>query len=584
MGAAVSKRVWCAAFALGLVLVACGGAKQGSQTVETQFLPQTVDSLDDVGRGVSLALDSGGNPHLAYIGLIAVLAVGEIPAAHAPTAPALPAVLTATEQEGLFTHGFVVQTDITAANQPKLPLNDDSDTATAIAGDGTSYVVWTQAPGLFFSSAPPAVPPAAPTFGEPQKITNAFAFSPSISLAADGRPEVAFVQIDDIGKATLRLATLSTGKKPTWDVEEVESFGQCPVDDCTSLSTALAVTPSGPVIAFADPVTSRVSLASRSGATWDIREVDTEGTGVSLAVAGDGSLHFTYARPSGQVVYVTAGDAQSPFQTSTVGSYTAPAATPTPPVTSPPPSPEPSPSASASASAAPAPSPSPSASAVPAKRQPAVLQPGTAVAIDPAKGTVYVAWTDPQARDVKLASSPDGASFADIETPGTAGGEFPALAVDAQGKVNLAWYNADAEDLGLGSYPEKLEGLAVPPSSTAAPQGPGGTGPALKCPKGTVEVIAPPGAGGAGFQTSEVTAPSRDFKLCFNNQDSAAPHNVEIFKSEDDANSGAQPLASDEQFQGPKIDTFDVTGLASGDYFFHCVVHPATMKGTLTVK
>ena len=578
----MSKRVWCAAFALGLVLVACGGSEPGSRTVESQFLPQTVDSLDDVGRGVSLALDKDGSPHLAYIGLIAVLAAGEIPAAHAPTAPAFPAVLTTTEQNGLFTHGFVVQTDISAANLPTLPLNTDSDTSIAIGDDGTSNVVWTQAPGLFYSSAPIAAPPAAPTFGEPQKITSAFAFSPSIALAADGRPEVVFEQIDDTGTASLRFATLSSDKKPTWEVEQVRSFGQCRIDGCTSLSAALGVTPDGPVVVFADPITGQASLAAQTGSSWDIRPLDLEATGVSLAVAKDGSLHITYARTSGEVVYATAPDATGEIRSTTVGRYSPSATTPTPPVTSPPPSPPPS--ASASASASPSPSASPSASVAPAKKKPPVLQPGTAVAIDPSNGTVYVAWTDPQDRNVKLSSSKDGTTFSGIDTPGTEEGESPAMAVGTDGKVQLAWYNADAEDLELGTYPEKLDVLAVPPASTsAAPQG-GGSVPSQKCPKDTVEIIAPPGAGGAGFQTTSVEASSGNFQLCFNNEDSAAPHNVQIFESEADADAGATPLAQDEPFTGPKLDTFQVSGLAPGDYFFHCVVHPGPMKGTLTVK
>jgi plastocyanin len=159
------------------------------------------------------------------------------------------------------------------------------------------------------------------------------------------------------------------------------------------------------------------------------------------------------------------------------------------------------------------------------------------------------------------------------------------MAVTPGGHVQVAWYNADAEDLMLGSYPEKLGAFAVPVPSTPAPQGTGGpSGPALKCPKGTVEILAPPGANGAGFQTTKVTAPSGSFRLCFNNDDPPNTHNVEIFKSASDASSGAKPLAGDQPFTGPKLDVFPVSGLAPGDYYFHCVVHPTTMTGTLTVK
>jgi plastocyanin len=37
-------------------------------------------------------------------------------------------------------------------------------------------------------------------------------------------------------------------------------------------------------------------------------------------------------------------------------------------------------------------------------------------------------------------------------------------------------------------------------------------------------------------------------------------------------------------FAGPGKRTYQVPGLAAGDYAFMCEVHPTTMKGVLTVK
>jgi plastocyanin len=206
--------------------------------------------------------------------------------------------------------------------------------------------------------------------------------------------------------------------------------------------------------------------------------------------------------------------------------------------------------------------------------------------VDPTTGDVYVSWTDPAERELGLAKSSDGTSFTRVDAPGTTEGEDPAIAVSDQqeSNVHLAWYDADAQDLLLGTYPSKLDAIAVPaPSTPAAPVGGGGSGAAQKCPKGTVEFVAPPGAVGVGFTPNQVEAPSGSFTACFNNEDPVT-HNVAIYKDEAAASSPDNALASDAVFQGPKIDTFDVSGLAAGTYYFHCDVHPAQMKGTLTVK
>jgi plastocyanin len=569
----VSRKLWCAVLALGLVLAACASKQPNVQTIQTKFLPQRVDALDDVGRGVSLALDKTGNPHMSYLGLIPVLAPGEIPPARAATAPALPAVLVSSVAKGQFQHGDVVQTDITAAGQPALPLSASNQTAIAVGDDGTQQVVWTQFHGLFYATAPPG----DDTFGEPQTVADVFAASPSIALDANGKPVVAFVeQADSGGGVTLQVATLGGGKKPTWSVKQVADLGTCQ-QDCPLFSAQLRNGPEGPVVAYAD-VQGGVSLAEESGGKWSTRPVQANvgATGVSLAIGEDGSKHVAYATSDGKVQYASTRGPVDTFHISTVATYRPPP----PPTEAPPTSPSPSPSASASASPSGSPSASPSASASPAEK--ARIVPSTAVGVD-RKGGVFVAWADPETRELDLASR-TGGTFQRIQTAQTDAGEFPSMAVTPGGHVQVAWYNADAQDLMLGSYPERLGAFAVPVPSTPAPQGGGSGGPALKCPKGTVEILAEVGAGGAGFKTPKVTAPSGNFDVCFNNEDNTTAHNVEIFKSQADATPGATPLAGDQPFQGPKLSTFKVSGLSPGDYYFHCVVHPTTMTGTLTVK
>jgi plastocyanin len=569
----VSRRVLSVALVLGLALTACGGGSPQAQTVKTSFVPQTVDFLDDVGRGVSIALDKDGNPHLAYIGLIEQLAPGEIPAARPATAPALPAVLTASQKEGIFNHGFVVQTDISSSTPKEVPVDSASTTGIAVASTGAVDVVWNQFPGIYFATAPTDSAP----FGDPQTVTPEYGFSPAVAVDSKGNPWVAWVQQEKSTGVplTVQAATLQ-GKK--WTTEKVADLGTCSPAVCPTIRVGIAMAYDQPMVAYTD-AGGGVFVATRNGSMWSPHTAvsNANAFGASLGLGKDGSIHVAYATTSGEIHEVEATAPGASWDDTTVASYTPPQATP-PPLPSPSPSPSPAPSASgASPSAGASASPSVSVSAAPP-----ALQPGTGVGVDPKKGTTYVAWTDPSARVVKLASSSGGGSFNGIATPGTDEGEAPAMAVSDEGKVNLTWYNAFAEDLELGTYPESLGAIALPaPSSPFVPAGGGG---GQQCPKNDVEIVAPVGAGGAGFQTTSVTAPSGNFTVCFNNEDSGVTHNVEIFKSQSDATGGGAPLANDDPFAGPKIDTFDVSGLSKGDYFFHCVVHPTTMTGTLTVK
>jgi len=121
-------------------------------------------------------------------------------------------------------------------------------------------------------------------------------------------------------------------------------------------------------------------------------------------------------------------------------------------------------------------------------------------------------------------------------------------------------------------------GASGPPASPASPSastplGAGGS---------TLTVTAPVGAATAGFQPSTLTAKANtSLTIHFDNQDNQAPHNVEL----KDANGGAVQLGGDTQFfQGPGTRDYTVPALAAGTYEYFCVVHPTTMKGSLTVQ
>ena len=121
-------------------------------------------------------------------------------------------------------------------------------------------------------------------------------------------------------------------------------------------------------------------------------------------------------------------------------------------------------------------------------------------------------------------------------------------------------------------------GASGPPASGASPSastplGAGGS---------TLTVTAPVGAATAGFQPSTLTAKANtSLTIHFDNQDNQAPHNVEL----KDANGGAVQLGGDTQFfQGPGTRDYTVPALKAGTYEYFCVVHPTTMKGSLTVQ
>ena len=83
------------------------------------------------------------------------------------------------------------------------------------------------------------------------------------------------------------------------------------------------------------------------------------------------------------------------------------------------------------------------------------------------------------------------------------------------------------------------------------------------------------------FSTSCLVAPAGTaFKVRLTNKD-GEPHDVAIFR---DAGF-SDPIVKGDLFSGPDVtkDT-DVPALDAGTYYFQCIVHPADMKGTLTVR
>jgi len=525
----VLKRVPSVALVLGLLLAACSAEPPTAEPVNTGFVPQTVESLDNVGTGMSIALDKDGNPSIAYLGFTQVVEKGEIPPARPATAPALPAVLTATQKDGIFTRGYVVQTDISSTEPTKVPITASSSTGIAVEESGAIDVVWNQFRGVFFAKAPSATTP----FGEPISVADVYGSDPAIALDKDGNPWVAFVATDGSGVPAVQVATLDEKGDKFADAETVAQLEKCDLADCTAPSVAVTVAGDQLVIAYTDPATGSAEAATKVGDSWVSHPIDRQANaqGISIAATPDGTLLVAYLVPNA-VRLGTSPDGTT-WSVSRAAAFDS------------------------------------------EERQ----GQGGGTAIGTGKGIVYLAYTSPGGGPLELASHQGDDPFKTLPTAGTVSGLYPALGVSADGKANLAWYDSEAQDAMLGLAPSELGGYAAPAPSTAAPTQGGGGAPGPGCPKNEVEVVAPVGAVGLGFQPNEVDAPSGDFTLCFNNEDTTT-HNLAVYTNEQ----ATELLAGDTPFTGPKTDSFKVSGLDAGSYFFRCDVHPTQMTGTLTVK
>ncbi len=513
--------------ALGLLAAACGSKGGSSQAVKVSFLPQTVDFLDDVGRGLSLALDQEGNPHLTYIGLLPVLKKDEVAPARPIDAPALPAVLTADLAGGIWSRGDIVQTDITKSPAVQIPVGPLDTTATAVDSKDVQHVVWTQTRGLWYSSRQLGQPVGQ--FSKPVVAVDGYVSGPSLAVDADGVPWAAYYVNNTVQVASLQ------GK--TWTTQDVAAVGRC--GTCPPLHTAIAATSSGPIVAFTDPATKLAMVATSVFGTWSVQPVQAAGNpggfGVGLALDSKGVPYVSFVTLDGRAVVAKQTGATT-WQTVDVGGFEVSSLMD--------------------------------------------LGGGTAVAIDPRNGTVYVAWADPVADEVKLVSG-SGTSFHPVATPGTRLGEFPDAQV-SRGKLNLAWYDSVDQDLLLGTYPESLGLFAQPSPSSSASSAPPTVTACKPTESGTSLKLV---AKNTAFDTDCIGAPAgQGFKILFDNQDATVPHNVEVYSSASATTRVGGATSATDTITGVASVTYNVPGLQPGSYYFRCDVHPTVMFGTLVVK
>ncbi len=93
----------------------------------------------------------------------------------------------------------------------------------------------------------------------------------------------------------------------------------------------------------------------------------------------------------------------------------------------------------------------------------------------------------------------------------------------------------------------------------------------------TTEVTAK----GIAFDTSTITlSGGQQSTIAFTNDD-GVQHNIAVFPSADDL---ANPLFRGDLITGPDTIDYTIPPLDTGQYYFHCDVHPLQMTGTVVVQ
>ncbi|HEV8621884.1 MAG TPA: cupredoxin domain-containing protein [Actinomycetota bacterium] len=541
----MSRKVLPAAFVLSILAAACATPTPPSVTFGSgmQFVPQVADFLDDVGLYPSVAVDSEGTPYLSSFGFLAELKEGEIAPTHPIGAPSLPAVLMSSTKDGIWTRGAVaMQASIPNVSVPFGPatvpevksLNPQNVNGTALAVDpsGGLHVAWAADIGLWYAQS--SGPTGSFTASLLQKIRPARAGvlgPPAVAVTPSGTPWVTFIMTTARGQE-VTVKTMAAG---VWKTDVLETIPRR-TGPSQPYRVAATISASGqPVVVYSNG--SSVHAAALGGGEeggWAFSTVESgaDGYGLSATTGKDGTIHVSYY--AGDQVHAASSKDGMSWQTSTVATV--------------------------------------GKGANDAGRS-------TGIAADDA-GTVSVTWYDPGTDSVQLASATSG-SFEPIEVKGTNDGMLPAVAATPDGSaVYVAWYAETSQDLLLGTYAE-VSGLdlAVPsPTPSAVTTTTPPTTQCTKASNGVVDILAQ----GIAFDTNCIEAPpSAPFTIAFDNKDSGIQHNVSVYPSATDL---TQPIEQGEIITGPATADYKVPALKSGEYYFHCDVHPTLMNGTLRVK
>jgi hypothetical protein len=285
---------------------------------------------------------------------------------------------------------------------------------------------------------------------------------------------------------------------------------------------------SDPVVAFGQG--SSTMVARRDGTQWTTDIVPgAGGLGVAMALDTDGNPHLAYYNDLGAVTH--AQDLGQGWELSDV----------------------------AEAGAAPE-------------------RGGAAIVLD-AEGVHHVAWQGEAG--IGYANNAEG-DFVSQEVPRSDGGATPVLGIAPDEGVWLGWWDEEDTEVQLAIRSEEEPLLALPsPQPTIE-----GAAPTAECePEGTdLEITAPPGASGTGFDKDCLAVPAEDpYTIAFDNQDEGQVHNFNVYTDESATESLLLPPFEGE-ITGPDSTTYEGDPIDEPDsYFFQCDYHPGTMNGTFVV-
>jgi len=540
----MSRRFIPAVFVLGILAAACATPTPPSVTFGSgkQFTPQVADFLDDVGLDPSVAVDPQGTPYITYFGFLPELKEGEIAPTRPIGAPSLPAVLLASTKDGIWNRGAVaMQAPIPNVSVPFGPATvpqvksitpqDVNGTALAIDPSGGFHVAWAADTGLWYGESMGTSFTASLLQPMRPRLERAGPMGPpALAVTPAGTPWVAFI----LATARGQEVTVKTPVAGAWKTDVLETIAPRSAPP-QPYRVAATISGSGrPVVVYSNGSSVHAAVlggGAEGGWAFSTVEAGADGYGLSATTGKDGTIHVSYYAGD-QVRVATSGDGIS-WQTSTVATV---------------------------------------------GKGTNDSGRSTGIAADDA-GTVYVTWYDPGTDSVRLASA-TADTFEPIEVKDTNGGVLPAVAAAPDGSaVYVAWYAEGSQDLMLGTYAEVTGvDLAVPsPTPSAAPTT---TPPTTQCTKvsnGVVDIVAQ----GIAFDTNCIEAPvNTPFTIAFDNKDAGVMHNVSVYPS---AAELTNPIEKGEIITGPATADYKVPALKTGDYYFHCDVHPTQMFGKLVV-
>lgn len=500
------------------------------------LLVQVVDSLNDAGRGASVALDPDGAPVVSYLLLKPVLKEGQIPPPIVAGQAQPPSVMVAAQSEGIW--GLESVTPQPAVGEEATGsateiANEDGQaipgvtTSLALDPQGGRHVVWSTSEGLFYATD------AGGSFSEPERIASSPTFGGSIAAGAGGALFVSFYS-----GGSLRVAERSG---QDWQVQQILGNAGPAADPATV--TAIGVGPAGPIVAFGDDGRTMVAKRAQTDGVlgvWTTETVGEGGYGVSMDVDADGNPHLAYYDTRGNVRHAhSIGGA--PWEITDIDSVGPPA------------------------------------------QAPSDARWSTGIALDD-EGVHHVTWVDTTEDGIEYATNAEGGFQPEAVNSGQ-NGTNPSIAVSGDGQtLVLAWFDAFNANLEVAqaasgelvlAHPTQRPGAgtAVPPTAECEPEG--GT---------ELTIAAPLGGAVEGFDKDCLAMDAGTaFTVEFVNDDPPQVHNWTLYTD----SSAGERLGGSQGVQEPvpagETVTYEVPALDAGSYFFRCDFHPTTMVGTFVV-